>query len=550
MNMTRKTQMKKLISVLLVLAMLFTMAGPAMAANDYSITVSNTNDTVSIIDNTYSVYKVFEASYNTETKTIAYSYSDDCIPVEYDHDNDSNTANLSGQTLLEWLGQSENKRLLRTDAEVRAFADHVYETYIETGLVQPKATAKAVGESVTIPLEKAGYYLVYGTGSAYDNGSPVTASVSLTSTQPTATVHPKFDAPTLDKKIKHNDSGNWDIVGDNEIGDTVEFQITTLVPNTNGYEEYDFVIHDTMSAGLTSNVKTVDDIDVHVFRNGSLIDLDSKYYTVTVDPTNANKFAVAIEIIDAMEDGALEVADTLHIEYTGVLNATALIYNEGKQANTAYLEYSNNPYTDSKGTTKEVTVYNWSFKLNVNKTDAAGKALSGAVFVLSDANNLVLDNMDVDANGKPGATNNLIGLVEESAGVYRVADGTTDSSGKEIVYTIEAGSATIKGLDDAKSYYLYETKAPDGYNKITEPVHFKILANYTGDGSQLAQHSPSVVVNNGQPSTDMQVNVVNNSGTTLPETGGMGTTVFYVLGGALVLGAIVLLVTRKRMSIE
>lgn len=541
----RKTQMKKLASILLVVAMLFTMASPVMAANDYSITVSNANDVVSIDGNTYSAYKVFHATYNTETKTIAYSYTDDCIPVSYDHDKNEETAALSGQTLLEWLGQSQDKRLMRTDAEVRAFADYVYENYIQNKEVTAAGSATAVGESVTIPLAEAGYYLVYGTGNTYDNESQITASVSLTSTQPNATVNPKFDAPTLDKKIWHNDLANWDVVGDNQVGDTVKFQIATLVPNTNGYDEYEYIIHDTMSDGLTSNVTNDDNsIDVHVFRNGSATKLDGEYYTVTA---NGNTFTVDIEIINAMEDGVLQVADTIHVEYTAVLNANAHIYDQGKEKNTAYLEYSNNPYTNSKGETTKVTVYDWTFKLNVNKTDAAGNALNGAVFALSTAPNLELD---ADNDGVLDSTTSLIGLVKETDGVYRVADGATDTSGKAIVYTIDAGSAIIKGLDDVVDYYLYEIKAPDGYNKITEPVHFKILANYITDGSALAQHSPSVVVNSGQPSTDMKVDVINNSGTTLPTTGGMGTTVFYALGGALVLGAVVLLVTRKRMGVE
>ncbi|MBQ5683500.1 MAG: LPXTG cell wall anchor domain-containing protein, partial [Peptococcaceae bacterium] len=132
---------------------------------------------------------------------------------------------------------------------------------------------------------------------------------------------------------------------------------------------------------------------------------------------------------------------------------------------------------------------------------------------------------------------------DPSTGAYRVA-----TEGEAAVYTIEAGSVVIKGLDDSIDYYLYETKAPDGYNKIDEPVQFKIEAKYSNDGSQLDENSPVVVVSGEKSQNGMKIDVVNNSGATLPETGGIGTTIFYVVGGALVLGAAVLLVTRRRMA--
>ena len=120
----------------------------------------------------------------------------------------------------------------------------------------------------------------------------------------------------------------------------------------------------------------------------------------------------------------------------------------------------------------------------------------------------------------------------------------------DVVYVIDAGSAVIRGLDDATDYYLYETKAPEGFNLLKEPVQFKITAKYNADGSALSDGNPTVTIGAGEPSTKLSTDVVNKAGAELPSTGGVGTTVFYVVGGLLVAVAVVLLVTKKKMSAD
>ena len=119
-------------------------------------------------------------------------------------------------------------------------------------------------------------------------------------------------------------------------------------------------------------------------------------------------------------------------------------------------------------------------------------------------------------------------------------DGDTN-----VVYVVDAGNPVIQGLDDI-DYYLYETKAPAGHNLLSEPVHFKISADYNEDGSNYT--SVTVTVGEEAASNALSASIVNRSGATLPETGGIGTTIFYVLGGLLVVGAGVVLITRKRMG--
>ena len=153
--------------------------------------------------------------------------------------------------------------------------------------------------------------------------------------------------------------------------------------------------------------------------------------------------------------------------------------------------------------------------------------------------------MSCDENGVPSVTTDLIGLVRNLDGDYVVA--TADANKDDIVYAIDAGYATIKGLDDVTDYYLYETKAPEGYNLLSQPVQFKINAEYETDGSQLKAGYPTVTVD-GKVADTMSFNVVNQSGAELPSTGGIGTTIFYVVGGLLVVGAGIVLVTKKRMG--
>lgn len=354
-------------------------------------------------------------------------------------------------------------------------------------------------------------------------------------------ITPKGQKPTLEKQIKHNESGQWGVVGDNQIGDTVEFRTITTVPNTTGYTEYDYTIYDEMSTGLTSKVTGASGITIKINEEE---ELDSSYYTVTVDSANANKFSVKVDILKAITDGKIEAGNSLYTYYTGVLNKDAKVYDEGKQQNTAYLQYSNNPHDNtSKSETPKVTVYDWTFKMNVQKVDGANadKELAGAKFVLSKNGEVGLGA--IDENGTPAETGNLIKLVYDSTdSTYRVAtanDATT-------TYVMTAGNITIKGLDDAEDYYLYETKAPAGYNRLTEPVKFRINATYTSADS--CSDVLTKVGDAAEAATGLKVRVENNAGTTLPSTGGMGTTVFYVVGGGLMAVAVVLLVTKKRME--
>lgn len=305
-----------------------------------------------------------------------------------------------------------------------------------------------------------------------------------------------------------------------------------------GYSQYKYVIYDEMSAGLTSNVKTENDVTIKV---NDATELDKNYYTVTVDAENANKFTVKVDVLKAIQDNKMYTENELYTYYTGILNENAKVYNDGKQDNKAYLEYSNNPHNNmTTNKTPEKVVYDWTFKMEVNKIDGESNApLSDAKFVLSKNGSCALGAIDDD--GQPTNTENLISLIKNSDGSYTVAP-----AGHTGTYVMTAGNITIKGLDDATEYYLYETKAPAGYNRLPDAVKFKITAAYDGTGNSCTSVATQVDDNTAQ--TGLSITVKNNKGTSLPSTGGIGTTLFYVIGGGLMAVAAVLLVTKKRMN--
>ena len=498
--------MKKLITLLAVLTLALAMAVPAFAETTtptkYTITINNGTGN-------YAAYQIFKGDLHEKTLSN----------IEW-----GDNVTTTGQ---EALGNAAEKaKAIIGETEAKAFASEVakYLTDPPAGTGTDSITGLA-----------AGYYLIKNTN--VEAGEVFTDYILQVVEN--VTVQPKSGKPTLDKQIRHNDTGAWGVVGDNQIGDTVEFRTLTTVPIVSGYTQYTYVIHDEMSAGLTSNVRSNEDVTIKV--NDETV-LDKNYYTVTVDEVNTNKFTVTVDVLNAIKDGKMVEGNTLYTYYTGILNEKAKVYNDGKQDNKAYLEYSNNPHDNTTtNKTPEKVVYDWTFKMEINKIDGESNApLSDAKFVLSKNGNCSLGTIGDD--GTPSITTDLIDLIENNDGSYTVAPAGYTGP---VVKVMTAGKITIKGLDDATEYYLYETKAPAGYNRLTDAVKFKITATYNDTGDSYT--SVTAAVNDVEQSS-VSVQVANNKGSTLPSTGGIGTTLFYVIGGVLMAVAAVLLVTKKRMN--
>lgn len=498
--------MKKLITLLAVLTLALAMAVPAFAETTtptkYTITINNGTGN-------YAAYQIFKGDLHEKTLSN----------IEWGD-------NVTDEGRTKFGNAADKAKTITTEADAKAFA-------VEVAKYLTDPAAGTGTDSITV--SGPGYYLIKNT--SVGEGEVFTDYILRVVGD--VKVNPKSGKPTLDKQIRHNETGVWGVVGDNQIGDTVEFRTLTTVPIVSGYTQYTYVIHDEMSAGLTSNVRSNEDVTIKV--NDETV-LDKNYYTVTVDEVNTNKFTVTVDVLNAIKDGKMVEGNTLYTYYTGILNENAKVYNDGKQDNKAYLEYSNNPHDHATTNSTPVkVVYDWTFKMGVKKVDGAdGTPLTDAKFVLSKEKNCDLGAIGDD--GQPHNTENLISLIKNSDGSYTVAPAGYNGS---VVNVITAGDITINGLDDATEYYLYETKAPAGYNRLTAAVRFEITATYSDAGDNCT--SVTATVNNDVQSS-VSVNVRNNKGSTLPSTGGIGTTLFYVIGGVLMAVAAVLLVTKKRMN--
>lgn len=527
-----KKAMKKLMAALLAVAMVCAMAIPAFADGTGSNTLTINGKTAG---HTYEAYQVFTGDLKGKVlSNIDWGNGVIGDDIRNDPDLPSSLKGLSSAAAL----AAELAKLSPSSDDVNTFAE-----VVSKHLTANKYTSTEAGMTYTINNLPDGYYFIKDATASASMPAGATYSRYMLNIVQSLTIEAKDTTVTLDKQIKHNETGVWGVVGDNQIGDTVDFRTITTVPDTTGYTSYTYEIHDTMSSELTSNVKDNTDITIKV--NDTTV-LDSTYYNVTVDPTNSNKFTVKVKIIDAVKAGVLHANDNLFTYYTGVLNETAKVYPDGPQQNEAHLVYSNNPNDVGTGETPKKTVYDWTFKVDVTKVDGNDKTqrLEGAVFVLSEKSGL---DLEPGKDGTPTKNQtSLIKLVDNHDGTYTVADTTTTTT--YTMTTPAGGQISIKGLDDEKEYYLYETKAPGGYNALTAPVKIKITDNtYDSIGNQIVTQ-PNVVFNGSNAYSGVGFEVENNRGTTLPGTGGIGTTIFYVVGGGLMVAAAILLITKKRME--
>ena len=340
----------------------------------------------------------------------------------------------------------------------------------------------------------------------------------------------KAETPTIDKVIVNADSANG---GEGkgtaqDVGSVVNFKLTSKVPEMDGYDTYTYIVNDTMSDGLTAVDQNKDGkIDVVVTINGAA------YTDFTVEQ-DGQSFAITFnDFIDQKANAGKDIV----ITYSATINESALTTD--KEKNTVNLTYSNDPNNStSRGQTPDKVVYVYDFDIVIDKytgDEKTGTRLAEAKFVLYKK----VDS--VELYYFYNETDDKVEWVELADG-ETVASAIEDGTITEVT-TDTNGAAKFQGLDSG-TYYLHETEAPTGYNLLKEDVNVTITATYGDDGQITSSSATST--NNGQYQQTQPI--LNKSGATLPETGGMGTTLFYVAGAGLVLVAVVLLITRKRMN--
>lgn len=473
---------KKLAGLLLAMIMVFSMSTVASATqgtndNSGSITI---NDAVE--GHTYNAYQILVLeSYNTDAKAYAYKANADWAvwlkaQTQY--------VSIDAQGYVTWV----------EGADAAAFAKAALAHATATG-IKPDATKTADGTAVSFTGLNLGYYLIDTT---------LGTLCSLDTTTPNVEMQEKNEVPSQKKEVQEDSDGSWGDKNTAEIGDTVNYK--TTINAKKGAQGY--VLHDVMSAGLTLDPDSIEAAGLTKGQDANSGD----YHVVTTGLGDGCTFEVVfhqsyLDTITANTD--------IVVTYSAVVNKNAQV-SPSDNPNTTKLEYGEASSPEDKFTPPSETK-TYTFKVDVVKTDDKNKVLDGARFKLYDAK----------------TDGNEIALVKDPDGVYRFAK--YGETGVEYITTVN-GQLEIKGFDANTNYYLEETKAPDGYNKLAERVEIAVK-----EANLEASVENGVWQNGG-------VHIVNKTGSLIPSTGGMGTTIFYIIGGVLVAAAGIFFVIRRRVS--
>lgn len=575
-------RIKSLAAILLSLTMVMLLAVPAFAAGPYSITIQNDKE-----GHIYEAYQIFAGDVSSDE--VQGGNAEGPILSNIIWGNGVNGTDLlaalkaadaekyggceTAADVAEALGADN-----ATAADAAAFAE-----IAARHLTNAEGTAtEPVGGNYVINNLAAGYYLVKDQNGSLE-GDADTATEYIVQVLGNVTMEPKdSDIPTVEKKVAdeeytqyegaqgpgyqppygygYNDVADWD------IGDSVPFKLIGSIPDMSAYDTYEYIFTDTLSNGLTLQADT---IKVYIARNP--YDQVNNYeplvmgadYTLDVQNIGENgggSFSIAFEDLKTnryLTGANKEEYHYVIVTYDATLNTNAVIGLDGNP-NSVDLQFSNNPNGDGLGRTAEDTVIVFTYELDGTKVDGANidTKLEGAEFVLFNGGHTRVAHIE---NGK------LVGWVN-------LPDGYTYENYEEIPYEVwEEFNATnnvimtstaegvfgVSGLDDG-TLHLMEIKAPNGYNLLDHDLEIVIDAatanGQAWDGipaNALTALTISVDggnAENGNAETGaVALTVRNNQGSTLPETGGIGTTLFYAIGGLLVIGAGILLVVRFRM---
>lgn len=437
--------------------------------------------------NTYSIYQLLNLeSYDKDSGAYSYKVNSAWVNFFKEGTGAFDYVAINDAEYVTWTAATD-------DATVAAFAKLALKFAKDNGITALASKTPAEGESsIKFTDLVLGYYLV---------DSTMGALCGLTTTNPDASINAKNAAPTIYKQVQEDLTNQWGDENTADIGQTVEYRITINVHE--GAEN--FVIHDKMPAGVT--FESVTKIDHIPTSTGVAETAATSMYTVKSSGC-ADDCTFEIEFSTELCDH-LETNDKVVIYYSGTLNAGAVINGSGN-INTAWLSFGEGHNTEKSS----VTTY--TYEIDIVKTDSQNVLIDGATFKIYDS-----------ATG-----GNEIKVVKIDDKTYRRALDGEESSG----ILVKDGLVTVQGFDNGV-YYLEEISAPDGYNQLTSRVKFTV-----SDGNLDA------VFNDGIYSTGSGVHVVNKTGSMLPETGGLGTTIFVTLGGLTVLAAGVVLFAKKRMS--
>lgn len=489
-------RVKRVLALLAAFALVLAMAVPAFAdkANLYTISVPAGSN------HTYQVYQIFTGDYSSDGKLSN---------IKWGQNSNSRGDGVS-------IGEKVDENVLNQLAAVAGKSDEDKLAVIEQYANLSENGMDTVSASKSIQVA-AGYYLFKDTTTGISGNTYIAEVVGNVSIKAKNSHVPGFEKKLKDTNDTEGTTTDWQDVADHDIGDKIPFKLEGTVPADYDaeYTSYYFAFHDEEEAGLTFNKDSVE-----VYVDDTKITAGFEVKTSTNDGCS---FEVVFSDLKAIKD--VHAGSKIRVEYTATLNENAVIGGNGN-LNKAQLEYSNNPRDkDSRDKTVWDNVVVFTYQVVVNKyanSAEENNKLPGADFTLTKKLN--------------GDTTKVIAAVKSP-------------DGKQF---------TFKGLDDGE-YTLTETVTPDGYNTI-DPITFKVNANHeitwegAGDRNTLLKSlsgnkvTGQITFTSDKGTGALTTNIINKSGTVLPSTGGMGTTVFYVVGGGLMAVAVVLLVTKKRME--
>ena len=552
--------MKKILA-LLVAVMVLAASMSAFAAGDGSIIINN-----AVAGHTYTAYQIFSGKWDANTAKLS--------DIKW-----GNGISTAGQTALETAYNKTGAAAVageipNTDAGAQAFANNIGEgDNLGTGTTGSFGTGDNATK-YTIPNLEDGYYMIVDTYTPAEGEKDVYYARYMIQKVGTATVNNKADKPEVDKKIVE---GTAKVVESTaNIGDTVTYEITSRVPDMTGYKEYYMDFSDILSKGLTYDANSLS------VKIGDTTLTAPDAYTLTVgDYSATDGTAISVHLKDLVSRHYAKDA-AIVITYTAKVNDNAVIGNTGNP-NTVKLVYSNNPRNSGdgnpdtgddgvKGETPDRTVKTFVTELQLVKVDkdSLETKLAGAVFnVVGTEINKVLITGEHFVEATDGAYWKLNDGSYTTKGPNTQIQDQYDTEGKKykkeayatesvqeaknVAFQVVTGSDGIIKLTGLKegTYTFTEIQAPDGYNLLENPITVTITSNIdrtdkTATFAWSATNAQETETGSGK----FTFTVENGQGNTLPETGGMGTTILYIGGSILVLAAAILLITKRRMSSE
>ena len=513
--------MKRLQAVLLALVMTLALAVPALAANPEtgSLTIIN-----AVPGQAYSVYRIFDLeSYNSDAGAYVYTVNEKWEKFidqkgSVASDASKGVANISG--LDGYVAVDDNghvtwaKKDGSNNTGMAEFAKLAL-AWAKTNNVSAVSTQTATGSGTEVSLVfndlELGYYLV---------DSNVGTLCSLDTTDPNVSVTDKNDQPTVDKKVQEDNDNSWGESNGAQIGDTVNFKV--IITAQAGAQKY--ILHEKMNDGLTfdsSSIQVTKNQETNPLTSGTDYTVVTEGNNLTHDEKNCTFHVMFTDSLC----NSLQPGDTLTVTYSAVLNKNADV-QQGED-NEVYLSYGENSNIETLPA--ETTTKTYQFQIiKTNDTETNGKyeLLEGARFSLF--------------TQKTGGDS--IQFVDEGSGVYRVAtqEEIKDTSVVKVT-EIPAGIPILKGLDSNKEYWLEETKAPDGYNPIDGRTKIILTDNNVAGNGVI-----DTTDNTFDSSITGGVQVQNSKGNKLPNTGGMGTSIFYTVGSLLIIFAAIVLIMVLR----